>query len=53
MFAEAAQGVELMWDNKLIEAEAIFSKYKDTNPRHALLYAEVCYIINIPHIVTV
>jgi tetratricopeptide (TPR) repeat protein len=44
MFAEVLEGINLIWNNKFNEAEKIFETKKDTNPRHALHYAEVAFL---------
>jgi len=44
MFAEILDGINLIWNNKFSDAEAIFSKQKDINPRYALHYAECAFL---------
>jgi hypothetical protein len=44
MFAEVLEGINFIWNNKFNEAEKIFETKKDTNPRHALHYAEVWFL---------
>lgn len=40
-FDEAIHAVDLIWNNKYAEAEAILVKRKDHVPRHAIHYSEV------------
>jgi len=35
------EGLDLMWSNKFDQAEKVFAKHKEINPRFALHYAEV------------
>lgn len=44
MFADIIEGINFIWNNKFSEAEQIFATKKDTNPRHALHYAEVAFL---------
>jgi len=44
MFADIVEGINFIWNNKFSEAEQIFATKKDTNPRHALHYAEVAFL---------
>jgi len=44
MFADIVEGINQIWNNKFSEAEKIFATKKDSNPRHALHYAEVAFL---------
>lgn len=44
MYEEVVEGINLIWDNKFVEAEKIFGAKSQSHPRHALHHAEVAFL---------
>jgi len=44
MFSDVIDGINFIWNNKFSDAERVFETKKESNPRHALHYAEVAFL---------